>query len=313
MSSQGPRERRSKIPVVALGVVAIILGTASILSRHFFEQRAPEMPAGLTPAPPGPAPAPGQFRVSALEGQVEALQNGQWYVVRAGHLLSSKDVIRTHGSARAFLRRGSIEVELPENMDLRLDALEKETASLGLLRGGRVAANVGRDNEHLEITARETRTRSLGAARFVVSMTPTGQVSVAATEGAARFEAQGKGVTVAKGQESTALPGKAPSDPEEIPEELLLSVIWPDDDRVDAQAKLRGKARGSSRVRINGAETSVGEDGSFTAPIPLQIGPNRIKVDVEDITGRKKSVDKLVRRAARPPSLQAVDKDLWNQ
>jgi hypothetical protein len=144
-------------------------------------------------------------------------------------------------------------------------------------------------------------------------MTATGQVSVAATEGAARFEAQGKGVTVGKGQESTAQPGQAPSDPEAIPEELLLSVIWPDDDRVEAQVKLRGKTRGSSRVRINGAEIPVAEDGGFGTPVPLQIGPNRVKIDVEDITGRKKSVDKVVRRAARAPSLQAVDKDLWNQ
>jgi hypothetical protein len=313
MSSPRPQERKSGFPILALGVVAIVLGTASVLSRHFFEQRTPEMPAGLTPAPPGPAPAPGQFRVSALQGQVEAMQNGQWYVVRAGHLLSSKDVIRTHGGSRAFLRRGSIEVELPENMDLRLDALERETASLGLLRGGRVAANVGRDDEHLEITARETRTRSMGAARFVVSMTATGQVSVAASEGATRFEAQGKAVVVGKGQESTAQPGKAPSDPEAIPEELLLSVIWPDDDRVDSEAQLRGKTRGSTRVHINGTDTPVAEDGSFTAPIPLKIGPNRIKVDVEDIGGRRRSVDKIVRRSAPPPSLQAVDKELWNQ
>ena len=251
--------------------------------------------------------------MSALEGQVEALQNGQWYVVRAGHLLSSKDVIRTHGGSRAFLRRGSIEIELPENMDLRLDALEKETASLGLLRGGRVAANVGRAGEHVEITAHQTRTTNVGAARFVVSMNASGQVSVAATKGEARFEAQGKRVTVGPGQESTALPGQAPSDPEAIPEELLLSVIWPEDDRVEPQSKLRGKARGSSRVRINGADTPVAQDGSFAAPIPLHIGPNRIKVDVEDITGRKKSLDKIVRRAAPAPSLQAVERDLWNR
>ena len=57
--SQGERRSGLGVTVAALAVVAVILGTASILSRHFFERRTPEMPAGLTPAPPGPlAPRP---------------------------------------------------------------------------------------------------------------------------------------------------------------------------------------------------------------------------------------------------------------
>jgi hypothetical protein len=73
--------------------------------------------------PAGPA----QFRVSTLAGNVEAFQNGQWYVARAGHLLSSKDVVRTHDdSTRALLSRGSVEITLGDNMDLRVDKLERQ-------------------------------------------------------------------------------------------------------------------------------------------------------------------------------------------
>ena len=148
------RGRRSTSPfqMAVIALVVVILVGATLLSRFFFERRGPEMPAGLASLAPRTRPAEtAQFRVSALAGSVEAFQNGQWYVARAGHLLSSKDVVRTHGGSRATLRRGSVEVELPGNMDLRLDKLDKSTAKLGLLRGDRVVANVGKDGETVEI------------------------------------------------------------------------------------------------------------------------------------------------------------------
>ena len=105
---------------------------------------------------------------------------------------------------------------------------------------------------------------------------------------------------------------EAPTDPEPIPQEILLSVIWPEDDHVVAQAKIKGKAQPSSRVNVNGVETEVGADGAFRASVPLKIGKNRVQVDAEDILGRTKSVDKEVVRAATPPTLEPSDQELWN-
>jgi hypothetical protein len=307
------RQQARRFQLTILALVAVVLVLASLLSRWFFEQRTPEMPAGLSPvAPVIPEPDTRYFRVTALQGEVEALQNGQWYLVRAGHLLSIKDVVRTRPGGRVVLRRGSVELELQGNMDLRLDELEKETARVGLLRGGKVSASVAGTGELVEITARHTKTANVGAARFVVSMSSSGKVNVAASEGAAKFSAKGKEVVVQSGHVSTAMPDEAPADPEPLPQEILLSVVWPADDRLVGEAKVKGKAQASSRVAVNGVETEVAVDGTFRATVPLKIGKNRVQVEAEDIVGRTKSVDKVVTRAAPPPSLVPLDQELWN-
>jgi predicted secreted protein len=307
------RHPAARFQILVLALVAAVLALATLFSRRFFEERKPEMPAGLSPvAPVTPESNQHLFRVTALQGDVEALQNGQWYVVRVGHLLSTKDVIRTKPGARALLRRGSVELELRDNMDLRLDDLEKETAQVGLLRGGKVSASVDGDKEHVEITALHTKTSNVGAARFVVSLSPSGKVNVATSEGAARFSGKGKEVIVPSGSTSMALPDQAPSDPEPIPQEILLSVIWPEDDRLDGQAKIKGKAQPSSRVNVNGVETEVAPDGVFHATVPLKIGKNHVEVDAEDIIGRTKSVDRVVTRVPPAPTLVPANQELWN-
>jgi hypothetical protein len=306
--------RKSYLQIGVLALVAVILAGATVLSRVFFERQRSDLPAGLPSlAPRTPLAEPTQFRVSALAGSVEAFQNGQWYVARAGHLLSSKDVVRTHDGSRALLRRGSVEIELRDNMDLRMDKLESRNASLGLLRGERVSANVGKDDEHLEIKAMDTRTENVGAASFVVAVAPSGQVSVATTEGAARFESQGKHVLVRKGMESSAAPGAAPGTPEPIPEQLLLSVIWPEEETSDGTAKVKGHASPSSRVWVNRQEVPVGPDGDFLAPVPAAGSKNPIRVDAQDITGRQKSVSRVIRRAPGEPHLEVSGDELWNQ
>jgi hypothetical protein len=312
MSDEYRRQSR-RFTIIILALVALVLALATVFSRRVFEQRSPEMPAGLSPLPPvTPESNAKLFRVTALQGEVEALQNGQWYVVRAGHLLSTKDVVRTKPGARAVLRRGSVELELRDNMDLRLDDLEKETARVGLLRGGRVSASVADEGDSVEITARHTKTANIGAARFVVSMSASGKVSVAASEGAARFSAKGKQVTVPGGSVSTAMPDRAPSDPEPLPQEILLSVVWPADDRLGAEGHVKGKAHASSRVNVNGVETEVGADGTFQAVVPLKIGKNHVQVEAEDIVGHAKSVDRTITRAAPPPTLEPTNQELWN-
>lgn len=307
---------RRQVVRFQLAILALVLGVlivASYMSRRFFENRKPEMPAGLSPvAPLVHEGDPNLFRVTALQGEVEAFQNGQWYIVRAGHLLSPRDVIRTKAGARAILRRRGIELELRDNMDLRLDELEKETARVGLLRGGRVSASVAGDAEHVEITAQHTKTSNVGASRFVVSVLPSGKVNVATLEGAARFEGKGKEVVVANGQTSSALPDQAPGDPEPIPQEILLSVIWPEDDRLDGQARVRGKAQPSSRINVNGVETEVDENGTFRATVPLKIGKNHVHVEAEDVLGRTKAAEKMVTRAAPAPTLAPTEQELWN-
>src|SRR5205823_2863246 len=84
----------------------------------------------------------------------------------------------------------------------------------------------------------------------------------------------GTEIEVAGGFESTAAPGRPPGGPEPIPQELLLSVTWPD--RIAAETPVAGKVRPSSRVKVNGVEARVRPDGTFSLPLPLEVGPNAI-------------------------------------
>jgi hypothetical protein len=309
------RWRRSISTGGLLAAVAATLAGATVLSRHFFEAPAREPPSRqpTRPAEVGAAGAAALFRVAALEGPVEFLHGDKWYVAQAGDQLTLQDVIRTPRGSTALLRRGGAEIEVRESVDIRLEALANQTATFGVLRGGNVMANVDGEGQRVEISALGTRAVNRGPARWVVSLAPSGRVSVAAARGQVGFSAQDKEVTVTAGTESTAAPGHAPGDPEPIPEELLLSVIWPELDRPEGIVPVAGKVRPSSRVKVNGAEALVRPDGTFSLPVPVTVGPNHVDVQAEDIMGRKKTVTRVVRRSAPAPSLESTGEELWKR
>src|SRR5262245_25867815 len=123
--AQDERPRRPVTPPVLIAAIASALLLASFFSRHFFEGPTRDLPA--RPPVAAGAPGTGMFRVAAIEGPVEALHGGQWYVVQAGDLLSLQDVIRTPKGSRAMLRRGTAEIEVREGVDVRLEKLATET------------------------------------------------------------------------------------------------------------------------------------------------------------------------------------------
>jgi hypothetical protein len=309
------RWRRSINTGALLAAVAATLAGATVLSRHFFETPTRALPPRqpTRPAVVGAAGAATLFRVAALTGSVEFLHGDKWYVAQAGDQLTLQDVIRTPRASTAFLRRGGTEIEVREGVDIRLEALANQTATFGVLRGGNVLASVEDGEQRLEITAADARSSNRGPARWVVSLAPSGQVSVAAVKGTIGFSATGKEVTVPAGSESTAAPGRPPGDPEPIPEELLLSVKWPEPDRPQEPVPVGGRVGPSSRVKVNGVEAPVRADGSFSVPIPLSIGPNRIDVHAEDIVGRTRTVSKILRRPPPVPSLESTGEPLWKK
>jgi hypothetical protein len=306
-----PRNRRA----IATGALATaVVGTliaASIVSRQFFEGPTRNTP----PHHPQVAPAvsaPALFRVASIQGAVEALHNGQWYVVQAGDLLPMQDIIRTNKGSNALLRRGGAEIEVREDVDVRLDQLAKNTASFGLLRGSSVVTSVEDPSQTVEITANGASARNQGPSRWVVQQGASG-VTVGTAKGEVVFSARGKQVMVRAGQESTAKPDEEPSQPETIPEDLLLSVMWPEIDHAQPQAQIAGKTRPSSRVKVNGVEAPVHADGRFATSVPLGVGPNKVEVQAEDILGNKKAVNKTIRRPPPSPSLETTDEELWKR
>lgn len=305
------RNRRAIATGALVFAVAGTLIVASIVSRQFFEgptrQPPPHHPQVIA------APATSLYRVAAIQGGVEVLHAGQWYVVQAGDLLPLSDVLRTPKGSRAILRRGGVEIEVREEVDIRLEKVASETAaSFGLLRGT-VAASIDNPTDEVEISGGGARAKNRGAARFVFELGPNGQVVLGTAKGTALFEAQGKEVAVPAGHESVARPGEEPSDPQPLPEELLLSVIWPELEHSAANVQVAGKTRTNSRVKVNGVEVPVSPEGRFAQSVPLSVGANKVEVQAEDILGHKKAINKTIRRTPPSPTLEPTEEDLWKR
>jgi hypothetical protein len=286
------------------------LFVATRVSRLLFER--PVHQPGVAGRPPG-AEDGGVFQVMAAEGQVDAYRDGRWIAVQRGDLLTRDDVVRTVPASRAVLRLGGTEIELREKVEIRLDRLSPAGASVDLRRG-KVVARVSAPSDALAITARETRTSNEGPAHFVVMADEHGVVSVAALAGAARFAAAGKTVTVPAGSETRSRPGLPPDDPEKIPEEVLLQVVWPAAEKHAETAVLSGRAGTSALVTVNGVPTPVAPDGRFSATVPLREGSNVVEVQTEDVAGRtRRESTTLVRRPVRPPRLAPEPVELWKK
>jgi len=325
------RKRRRSGPYAGLAwlvlVVGVALFTANRVSRMLFE-RPMTLPAAAPVSTAAAAPFGGApisdlgsgateianlFRLVTAQGQVETYRDGQWSPIPRGDLLRSPDVVRTGPGARAVLSLGpSTEIELKENVEIRLDRLSKNEASVDLLRG-KVFARVPRAGDHLTVTASDTRASNDGPTHFIVKADESGRVSVAATEGQVRFLSGGKEVLVRQGTESRAERGTIPADPERIPEEILLSVVWPEGEWRAAKAPIIGTASPSSAMTVNGTAVSVGADGRFSASVPLRPGANEIRVEAEDLTGRRTAHSStLVRLPPHRPELTPLPSPLWN-
>lgn len=322
--------RRTSLPSFArsallIGALAASLPLATLGAKLLFSERDPD-DDGVPLRPASPAGATAEehrFRVSALEGAVETFHKGQWYRVQAGDLIGLEDVLRTRVGSRAILRRAGVELEIRPNVDVRMDALAERTARFNLLRGGNVSAQVKGAGETVAIAARHTETQNVGAARFVVSLGVEGRVDVAASDGQARFTAAGQSVAVSAGQESSALPGQVPRPPESLPDELFLSVFWPEPGAIEASTppgrappQIRGAVRPSTRVRVNGAEAPLSRDGAFAVPVDLAPGDNRVSVEAEDIVGRTRSETRVVHKPAKPvaaPTLEHEPEEIWKK
>jgi hypothetical protein len=317
-----PKKARRRWPY---GIVALVVAVggglfaASRLSRALFERpaRGPVAAAAEPKANPeaGADDDARIFQVVSADGQVDAYRDGRWIAIRKGDLLTRDDLVRTVPGAHAVLRLSAGgEIELREKVEIRLDRLSAAGSSVDLRRG-KVVARVDAARETLAITARETTTSTEGPAHVVVQADERGQVSVATLKGTARFASAGRTVVLPEGTETrSARAGAPPEDPEKIPEEVLLQVVWPEGEHRGATAQIEGHVRPASLVTINGAQTAVGDDGRFATAVPLRDGPNHVDVQTEDLAGRTRDARAtIVRRPTRSPRLAPEPGELWKQ
>jgi hypothetical protein len=66
-------------------------------------------------------------------------------------------------------------------------------------------------------------------------------------------------------------------------------------------------------VTVNGTRTTVGDDGHFTATVPLRTGKNAVDVAAEDLQGRTRQTSTTLVRRGPPPALTPEATQLWKQ
>ena len=309
-----PRFRSFKLAFFAATAGAAILFLAGLGSQKLFEKKSPSGPPAALQARRTlfPTTDPTRFRVTGVQGGVECVQDGRTYALQPGDLLSLQDVIRTAAHARVLIRRGGSEIEVRENLEVRVEALAQQTAKFSVLSGdGDLSASVAGNDETLAIAADATESVNMGASRWVVARTQSGKVAVVVAKGQVKFRSHGQAVTVNAGTESAAAPGQPPTAPRAFPSDLLLSVIWPESPPTKDTAQIQGTARPSSHVVINGRTVEVQADGTFAAEVPVKLGANAIRVQEQDIEGRHKAVTGTVRRVRSAPTLEVQKEDLW--
>lgn len=306
--------RTGILALLGIALIGAALLLAGVGSRHLFERRPNERKATVVrPVRPSKlVPDEDRFRVAGVQGTVDFLQDGKVYVLQAGDLLSRQDVIRTGAGASVLLRRKGSELELRENLEVQLAFIADRQAEFSIIGGkGDMSATVQDNDSTVKIHADATNAVNVGPSRWVVARGEAGKVAVAVNEGNVQFAGRGRSVIVKAGTESLAASNKPPSDPVQTPEDLLLDVVWPEQQQERDTARIAGKAAPSSTVRVNGQAVVVGDDGTFKAEVPLKVGNNAVEVQARDVQGRKKSATENVRRQAKAPALESAKEELW--
>jgi ribosomal 50S subunit-recycling heat shock protein len=319
MSARPPSRTLGTAALIAVGLGAVAV--AAVISRRYLSwpPSTRSSGAGARSAAVASSPSPlaardeTTFHVASATGSVEAQRGGQWVPIKDGDVLTRTDVVRTAAGGRAILQLSAgTEIELRERVEIGLDRLA--SGATVDLRHGKVVARVS-GSDSVEINSRDTRTANEGPAHFVVLSDERGRVSVASLSGKTKFTAGGKSLTLPQGTQSTSAAGAAPSDPEQIPEEVLLEVVWPaaEQRHVAADTEVKGRASPASSVTVNGTPAQIGADGQFTATVPLRTGKNTLEVKVEDLGGRTRQASATLLRRGPPPALTPEKTDLWKK
>lgn len=251
--------------------------------------------------------------VVTTPGRLERQEGDQWVAVAAGTQLRVTDRIRTQGEGAAALQAADgSRIELVDEVEVTVESLTRSLAELELHRG-RLRADLAEGSDlALRVTSSGASAEAQNGA-FVVVADGSGMVAVASETAEVRLRAQDREVLVAAGQQAVVAPDQPPSDPEAIPESVLLEVAWPTG-RVQRERRLvvRGQVAPGSEVRVADRSTRVRPDGSFETEVSLAEGVNRVAVRARDIAGRTK-VDEspAVMVKTRPPPLEVLEQGQW--
>ncbi|HEV8320555.1 MAG TPA: hypothetical protein VG389_03005 [Myxococcota bacterium] len=328
--------------IIAAVAVALLLGLAVLVQHWLFAEPDTRAVAGETgtgkataaagtgapagtsgggsaAAETGAASAlPAAPSVAEVSGNVERkAKDGDWAPLKVGDLLAEDDEIRTAPGARAVLKIDDGKVEVFERDQLAVSDITAAAAEL-LLRKGRIAA-VGSGAG----APRALRIRAEGSdavvetkgGRFAVYADGAGTVAVAADTKGVTLSAGGKTLDLDPATVAHVAPGAAPVIGP-VATKVVMEVRWPEarSPLAKKETVVVGKAEPGSRVTVGGEDVIVSSDGTFKTSVPLDEGVNRVKVEVEDVTGKKgEATSPKIMVDTTSPRAKVHGEDLWKK
>jgi Glucodextranase, domain B len=282
--------------LLAAALVAVVVGAGALVADRWFA--APPEATEASPAPPAPpAPAADARRrtmVKAVRGTPERTRaRAPSAPLHAGDVLDPDDVIRTGESGGASLAVGDVaDVELASRTEVTVGQIADRVSRLQLGDGHLSAVVHGEKRSSLglrvEVRGGDTAAESQEGAFAVLSH--DGQVTLATTAGRAQLSAHQRVVEVQAGYQTTARRDSAPAAPTAIPPSLFIKLA-PLHALVqrEKQVVVSGRTTPGTVVTINGVRAVASESGEFHQPVPLHEGKNLVRVESEDVVGRRQS------------------------
>ena len=270
---------------------------------------------------------PQRIAALRLEGIVEYRHHGApWSPLQADTKLDLNDEIRTGPRSLARIQLGSaVIVELSDDTAINIAQLSA-TLSRIRLQDGRVVSEVQSDTAvrfRVQVQGTDAEA-STSAGRFAV-MRRAGTPAVFATErGNLDVSASGQAVRLNEGEQTIVNPGSGPSKPTKLPATLLLKLGKPPPSRLRAkETTLSGETSPGAVITVGhdssspGAVLTVGQNsssadqnGHFASSVALVEGANEIRVEVQDVLGRRSSA-KLPRIVVDAQAPRTRSKVVW--
>ncbi|MBT8495128.1 MAG: FecR family protein [Deltaproteobacteria bacterium] len=292
--------------LLALGLLALTLGCKDEPADQPEPEPKLEQPAAEAAVGDQPQDrAKRRYTIESLSGKVD-VSGGAGAV---GQSVGGGEAVRTGKGASVTLRIDDVAIRVEEDSLLTARQVTDEVAEVELDRG-RARATVAGGERAVRVRSKgSTAVAETGEGEFSVFNDGRGTVAVASRKGKIKFGSSKGDSVLAAGQRGVVTGERAPQIAA-IPREVLLEVNWPG---ARKKVELRGHAEPGAAVRVNGNSVETGPDGAFTASLILEPGDNSIEVSALDLSGRQRTVKRVIKVRERAPEVRANTKDIWRQ
>ncbi len=248
------------------------------------------------------------LRLVEASGTVMRIGPGvQGQALAVGDELSARDGVQVGEGASAVLGLGDeTRLELHSSSSMRVVDVDAGGVRVEL-ESGRVSARVRPGGGQVGVSSRGRAVYGSDA-DFTVAVEEDGLFVTQAERGTLRTEGmEGLPESVAAGMLLSAMPDRQ-AVLGAVPDLLKLEVSWPDPLRVRLpELVIEGQTGPYVQVSVGDGErwTRIrsGAEGSFRAPLALQLGPNRVQVEVRDALGNRREDERVVERERTAPSI----------